>query len=756
MNSETHDAHQFAGQPGDEHDNRRQEGFTVPEPDGVTSGIPFEAQEPPGRSGEDERRGLAVGVGMAGDGSGNGLSTLGGMPLKRKLMLSFGLLTAVILVLGVIMLTTVRDISVHGIAEMTGHGALARLADELRSTVDQIHDKEKDFLLFEDATAPRQVERLSARVEELLGEIAAQVDEMGAQAGAFSVDQIADIRAAADDYIQRFDQLIENVNADRQALATQKTDLGEANDELGGSLDDALGRFDALVDGFWQRQAGQIDADALAEGRLLQRFARDLAVARAGLAAYVAGHDRSYPDVAGATFGEVLAQLDLLREQSIDPRLKRELSDARKALIAHDVMLRDNAAQRRAAEAREKALLEHIAAEKEALRKLGRDLTGRAELLASGAWEDVVADSAALAAMGSRAMWAVGITAAAGVVVGLLVLILIPRPIVAAIAQLVDGAQRIARGDLRTPIRVASRDELGLLGNTFERMRANLLELVRRIQRSAVQLSSSINEIQAAATQQAASSSQQASAVNQLSSSLNEMSQSAATLLSSAEKVGHSVDEIAGIVADGSTKSDQMMRSMDAIGISTRQTAERIKSLSDRMDDINEAVTTISGVADQTTLLSLNAAIEANKAGEMGKGFSVVAHEIRRLSDRSIDSAGNINAMVRDIQRATESSTLAMDKSSEEIRHGVTLVGQSAEALTAIKQSMDRIQEQMAMILESVRAQAESSRMVQSTSTEMLSSANMVSKAASQTRAVTHDLNNMASQLSAAVAAFNT
>jgi methyl-accepting chemotaxis protein WspA len=193
---------------------------------------------------------------------------------------------------------------------------------------------------------------------------------------------------------------------------------------------------------------------------------------------------------------------------------------------------------------------------------------------------------------------------------------------------------------------------------------------------------------------------------------------------------------------------------MDAIGLSTEQTAERIKALNDKMDDINEAVATISMVADQTTLLSLNASIEANKAGEMGKGFSVVANEIRRLSDRSIDSAGNINGMVRDIQRATESSALAMDKSAEEIRHGVTLVRESIEALASINRGMERIQEQMGMILESVRAQAESSRMVQSTATEMLSSANMVSKAASQTRSVTYELNAMATQLASAVSVF--
>ncbi len=747
----------------DNHQESHAEDFTVPEDDGVTSGVPFASSNEAEHGEADGKRStgstLAASTPRSGGSGGRnarGLRTLGGMQLKHKLMLSFGLLTAVILIVGGIAMLTMRDIAVLGIDQITVHAGLARDSDELRKTVATIHDQERDFLLLEDTGAASEVERLSERVDALLATISATADELEMGANGFDRQQIKELGKAAEDYISRFRTVIATVGEDRQTLSALAAAESETRAALVASMETAVQRFDALVADFWGRMADGLDAETLAEGRLLERFARELAVAQVGLAAYVAGHRSTYPELARATFGEVLAQLDLLREQSTDPRLKRDLSEARKALLEHDVLLRQRLEQRAAARQQEAELQQEIAAEKDSLRGLGRMLSARAEALSSSAWSDLRRDSDTLTTLGTRAKWVIGATAGVGVLVGLLVLILIPRPIVAAIGQLVEGAQRIARGDLTTPVEVASRDELGLLGQTFEHMRTNLLELVRRIQRSAVQLSSSINEIQAAATEQAASSSEQAGAVNELSSSLNEMSQSAATLLSSTENVGHSVDEIAGIVANGNSKSEQMMRSMDAIGVSTRQTAERIKSLSDRMDDIDEAVTTISGVADQTTLLSLNASIEANKAGEMGKGFSVVAHEIRRLSDRSIDSASNINAMVRDIQRATESSALAMDKSSEEIRHGVVLVGESADALIQINAAMERIQEQMTMIVESVRAQADSSRMVQSTSTEMLSSANMVSKAASQTRSVTHDLSNMAAQLSAAVALFET
>lgn len=263
------------------------------------------------------------------------------------------------------------------------------------------------------------------------------------------------------------------------------------------------------------------------------------------------------------------------------------------------------------AAARGVELRAQIDGEKAALRSIGADISKLADGLSADAWRDIGRESNHLTETSIDAQWILGITVLVGALIGLLVLFTVPRPIVTAIDQLMAGSQRIARSELRTPVELNSEDELGVLADTFNDMRENLLSLVQRIQRSAVQLSSSINEIQAAATEQAASASQQASAVIQLSSSLNEMSQSAATLVYSSESAGSSVDGIGGIVAGNNQKSAQIMSSMDDIGNSTAQTAERIKSLNDKMYDINEAVSTISMVADQTTLLSFLARLDA-------------------------------------------------------------------------------------------------------------------------------------------------
>ncbi len=741
-----------------------QDGFVVPEPDGIQSGEPFAASRArlTGRVEERSGDGAWLRSGSAPPSpalAGTGEARLSGMSLRHKLTLSFGLLTLIIVILGAVSMWTLNGVANQGIVELRTHAEISRLADSVRNTVGEIYNAERDFLLSEDQGALSRVTRLSERFREQIDEI----NEVGSRImhteGESIEEQYAELAEAAANYETLFGGLVQRVADGRASVA----ELRAADDRLAAKLRDSLAAavdaVDAMLASYWKRRLSSVGAARAVgaereQGERLQALMRELTLSRVGLDAYLDGRDPSYAKVAVGSLTETLAQLDLLRDQAADARLKGDLSDTRKAISAFATLLSDGAERRLVEGANAESEEARIIEDKEALREVGAQIVRLAKDLSEDAWRDIDHESEDLIAFSAHAQWILGVAVALGTLVGLLVLFTVPRPIATAIDQLMSGAQMIARGELRTPVQVSSRDELGVLAVSFNHMRENLLSLVQRIQRATVQLSSSINEIQAAATEQAASASEQASAVNQLSSSLNEMSQSATTLVSSSEGAGGSVDEIAGIVNNTNQRSNQIMSSMDAIGNSTRKTSERIQSLNDKMEDINEAVTTISMVADQTTLLSLNASIEANKAGEMGKGFSVVAHEIRRLSDRSIDSAGNISAMVRDIQRATESSALAMNKSSEEIRHGIGLVGESTESFAAIDAAMERIQEQMRMILDSVRAQADSSRMVQTTATEMLSSANMVSKAATQTRSVTLELNEMATALSAAVSAF--
>lgn len=738
-----------SNQPGAE------DGFVVPEPDGVQSGVPFEAVNGPGapRSGPGATAATSGGPGAGATVQGvAGAFMRSGLSLKLKLFLSIGLLTLLILVLGVISFVSLHAVSVVGISDLREEARLAYRTERLATSLHRMYEAERD-LEQGGASAIQHLQRRLEAVQQDLISLEAEASTHGSTAQDFAA-QHATMAELLASYESQIDTYSASVASFRQQNAAQQDAKQPLIAMLSERVESVMKAIAELSASHWRRGTVDSDDDAISLGLGLGQLERDLSDIAADVDRFLRTEDAALAAAAEESLGEVLTQLEVLRDKAGWRTLSDGLSQIREQLQGYSALLRD--AVQRTADALTAKVAASAALEDQAqtlLATAGQALD-HVESLAAAAWLDIETDSDGLESLGSGARWLVGVTAGIGFAIGLLVLVTVPRPIVRSIDQLLKGALEIARGNLTIPIQSASRDELGQLAATFENMRRNLVGLVQRIQRASVQLSSSINEIQAATTEQASSASEQASAANELSASLNQMSQSASTLLTSAESVGGSVSGIAETLNESDQSSSRILSSMDAIGVSTEQTAERIKALNDKMDDINEAVATISMVADQTTLLSLNASIEANKAGEMGKGFSVVASEIRRLSDRSIDSAGNINGMVRDIQRATESSALAMDKSSEEIRHGVTLVRDSTEALASINRSMERILEQMEMILENVRAQADSSRMVQTTAGEMLSSANMVSKAAGQTRSVSYELNAMATQLASAVSVF--
>ena len=496
--------------------------------------------------------------------------------------------------------------------------------------------------------------------------------------------------------------------------------------------------------------------DAVNLGTTLADLDRELLAMQINVARYLQLNKQSFADEAIASIDTALAIVDQVRRSSKDAKLNLQMVEARKQLLGYQKQFRSAVADADQMEENEAAINAAIDQQKASLKQTGEKVIALAGALSSDSWNSIATQSNQLQVVGSDAQSLLMILVVVGVLIGGFVLYAVPKPILAAINQLLLGAQRVAAGDLTQQIKVESRDELGQLASTFDHMRANLMNLVDRIQRASVQISTTVNEIQAASSQQSATSTEQAGALNEFSVTLREIAQSAEKLAGNAGVVADSSGSVAEKVGDANSRSGQMMESMNAIGDSTRQTSDRIKALNDQMDTITDAVSSISGVADQTTLLSLNAAIEANKAGEMGKGFSVVATEIRRLSDRSIDSAGGISGMVRDIQRATESSVVSMDKSSEEIRVGIDLVQDSTSTMQEVNLSMSEITTRTQEIAKGVGQQATSSTEAQQTITELLSASNTAAQAARQTSSAAYELNAMATQLSDAVSAFKT
>ena len=276
----------------------------------------------------------------------------------------------------------------------------------------------------------------------------------------------------------------------------------------------------------------------------------------------------------------------------------------------------------------------------------------------------------------------------------------------------VNVARRVAAGDLR-PTGMALEngttgdEETGALLTAIQTMTNNLRGLVGRIQKSSVALISTATAIQATSTEQqqviadyGASTSQAVAAVKQISATSQELLR---TMTEVNDMAAHT-----GLMAnDGRKNLASMDGTMRQLADSTLSFGSKLAQISERAATINLAVTTITKVADQTNLLSINAAIEAEKAGEYGAGFLVVAREIRRLADQTAVASLDIEQMVKEMQHSVSAGVMEMDKFAGQVRSSVSEISDVSGKLGEIISGVHGINGRFEQVTEGMRAQSQ-------------------------------------------------
>jgi len=297
----------------------------------------------------------------------------------------------------------------------------------------------------------------------------------------------------------------------------------------------------------------------------------------------------------------------------------------------------------------------------------------------------------------------VGVTVAAFIVA---------RTISTPIRTAVSVASQVAGGDLRADVTGSGNDETGVLLEAIQRMTLDLRGLIGRIQQSSVALISTATAIQATSTEQqqvitdyGASTSQAVAAVKQISVTSQELVR---TMTEVNDMAAHTGD----MAAEGRGNLEGMDTIMRQLADSTSSFGAKLGVISERAANINLAVTTITKVADQTNLLSINAAIEAEKAGEYGLGFLVVAREIRRLADQTAVASLDIERMVKEMQYSVSAGVMERDKFAEQVRGGVQEIGQVAEKLSEIIEAVQGISGRFGQVTEGMRAQSQGAEQI--------------------------------------------
>jgi len=276
-------------------------------------------------------------------------------------------------------------------------------------------------------------------------------------------------------------------------------------------------------------------------------------------------------------------------------------------------------------------------------------------------------------------------------------------------AELVlDVVSIAAQGDLTADMMVFSSDDsISQVAAGVKTMLENLNSLVKQVQVSGIQVTSSATQISANAKEHEATVAEQAASTNQIMSTITEISATGKELLMTMQEVKKVVQNTSESATDGHNSLVSMENTMGQMQAATDTISSKLAVLSEKADNINTVVTTINRVADQTNLLSLNAAIEAEKAGEYGRGFSVVATEIRRLADQTAVATWDIEQMVKEMLSAVSAGVMSMDKFSEEVSRGVSDVATVGAQLTHIIEQVQALLPRFETVNEGTRLQAE-------------------------------------------------
>ena len=270
-----------------------------------------------------------------------------------------------------------------------------------------------------------------------------------------------------------------------------------------------------------------------------------------------------------------------------------------------------------------------------------------------------------------------------------------------------DAAQGIAQGDLAAESSsIVGEDETAELLRGIESMRRELALIVGSVRGNAQQLAASAAELSATSRQQSRTVESFSGSTAQIAAAVREIGGAGAELLRSIDAVDVGAHRSAASAATGRIGLDAMTSSMRRLDRSTAEVAERLEAISEKAEAITTVVTTIAKVADQTNLLSVNAAIEAEKAGEAGRGFLVVAREVRHLADQTASATLDIERMVRQMQEAVASGNREMGKLAGEMRAGIEEVGHIGHGLTQIIEESNRSSERFSAVKEGMQTQA--------------------------------------------------